>query len=62
MDALELKPNQTFLTNKYKTQSGFFKKEDIRKILQELTDLDYKYKTGLIDLEIGFESILCAYC
>ncbi len=62
IDALELKPNQTFLTNKYKTQSGYFKTNELRNILQQLIDLDYKYKIGLIDLEVGFEAILCAYC
>ena len=62
VEALNLKPNQTFLTNKYKTQAGYFKLEEVRNILQQLTDLDYKYKVGLIDLEVGFESILCAYC
>lgn len=62
IEALNLKPNQTFLTNKYKTQAGYFKAQEIRNIMQQLTDLDYKYKIGLIDLEIGFESILCAYC
>ena len=25
-------------------------------------DLDYKYKIGLIDLNVGLEAILCAYC
>ena len=59
--SLDLKPNQTFLVNKYKTQAGYFKLEELRTILKELTDLDYKYKIGLIDLDIGFESILCAY-
>jgi DNA polymerase-3 subunit delta len=62
ISALDLKPNQTFLVNKYKMQAGYFKTSEIRKILQELSDLDYKYKIGLIDLDIGFESILCAYC
>ncbi len=62
IEALNLKPNQTFLTNKYKTQAGYFKTQEIRNILQQLTDLDYKYKIGLIDLTVGFESILCAYC
>jgi DNA polymerase-3 subunit delta len=60
--ALDLKPNQTFLVNKYKMQAGYFKTAEIRKILKELCDLDYKYKIGEIDLEVGFESILCAYC
>ena len=60
--ALDLKPNQTFLVNKYKMQAGYFKTSEIRKILKELCDLDYKYKIGLIDLEVGFEAVLCAYC
>ena len=60
--ALDLKPNQTFLVNKYKMQAGYFKTSEIKRILQELCDLDYKYKIGLIDLEVGFESVLCAYC
>lgn len=62
IEALNLKPNQTFLTNKYKTQAGYFKEQEIRNILKQLTDLDYKYKIGLIDLSVGLESILCAYC
>ena len=61
IEALNLKPNQTFLTNKYKTQAGYFKQQEIRNILKQLNDLDYKYKIGLIDLEVGFEAILCAY-
>ncbi len=60
--ALDLKPNQTFLVNKYKTQAGYFKTSEIRKILKELCDLDYKYKVGLIDLNLGFEAIICTYC
>ena len=61
-DVLKLKPNQTFLVTKYKTQSGYFKDNELRSILKELSDLDYKYKIGLIDLNIGIESILCNYC
>ena len=60
--SLDLKPNQTFLANKYKAQASYFKQNELRKILQELCDLDYKYKIGLIDLNVGLESILCAYC
>ena len=58
---LDLKPNQAFLANKYRTQAGYFKLNELRRILQELCDLDYKYKFGLIDLQTGLESILCAY-
>ena len=59
---LDLKPNQTFLTNKYKAQAGYFKLKELRRILQEFCDLDYKYKIGLIDINVGLEAILCAYC
>lgn len=61
-DILKLKPNQTFLLSKYKTQAGYFEQNELRKILDELCSLDYNYKIGLIDLNIGIESILCRYC
>ena len=59
---LNLKPNQTFLINKYKTQAKYFSLNELKIILQKLIDLDYGYKIGKIDLQIGLESILCAYC
>ena len=59
---LDLKPNQAFLANKYKAQAGYFKLKELRRILQEFCDLDYKYKIGLIDLNVGLEAILCVYC
>ena len=62
IETLNLKPNQTFLVNKYKMQANYFKTQEIRKILEELIDLDYKYKIGLIDLEMGLKAILCTYC
>lgn len=61
-DALNLKPNQIFLVNKYVKQSQYFNENELKQILQELRDLDYNYKCGLIDLQIGLESILCVYC
>lgn len=60
--SLNLKANQMFLVNKYKIQARGFEKTELRKIIQELEDLDYKYKIGLIDFNIGLESILCTYC
>ncbi len=60
--SLELKPNQIFLVNKYKIQAKSFSKKELRCVLQELADLDYKYKIGLIDLNLGLEAILCTYC
>lgn len=62
VEALNLKPNQTFLANKYKMQVEYFSKKHLRKILQELIDLDYNYKQGNIDINIGLEAILCTYC
>ena len=40
----------------------YFGERDLKAILQNLRDLDYHYKVGLIDLQIGLESILCRYC
>ena len=60
--SLDLKPNQVFLVNKYKAQANLFTREELRKILQELCDLDYKYKIGLIDLQVRIRSnTLCLY-
>lgn len=61
-ESLNLKPNQMFLTNKYKAQATYFKEEELKKILEELMDLDFNYKIGKIDLNIGLEAILCRYC
>ena len=60
--SLDLKPNQIFLVNKYKIQGKYFKTFELKEILQNLRDLDYNYKNGLIDLQVGLESILCRYC
>ena len=60
--SLNLKPNQTFLVPKYTMQANYFKEQELRKIVEELIDLDYNYKTGLIDLNVGLEAILCSYC
>lgn len=61
LQSLDLKPNQTFLVNKYKTQARYFSEKELRKLLTEFCNLDYNYKKGLIDLQIGLESILCCY-
>lgn len=58
-ETLELKPNQMFLVSKYKKQGEYFSFENLRKFLKDLTVLDQKNKKGLIDLEIGLETILC---
>lgn len=62
ISSLNLKPNQTFLVNKYKTQANYFQERELKDILQNLRDLDCDYKNGRIDLQIGLESILCKYC
>ena len=61
-ESLNLKPNQLFLVNKYKMQAKSFSKIELRKILEELINLDANYKIGLIDLQLGLEAILCRYC
>ncbi len=60
--AMNLKPNQAFLLNKYKMQAKYFSEQDIRNILDEMINLDTNYKNGLIDINIGVEAILCRYC
>ena len=59
---LNLKPNQMFLASKYKTQSGYFTKEELKNILEELIMIDKNSKIGLIDLNVGLEAILSKYC
>lgn len=59
--SLNLQPNQMFLVNKYKNQARFYTEQELKNISRELRDLDYKYKIGLIDLQLGLEAILCAY-
>ena len=57
-ESLKLKPNQTFLTTKYIQQSKYFSEKELRKILQELIDLDYNSKNGNIDSIIGMQTII----
>ena len=62
VEVLDLKPNQVFLTTKYKKQASYFQANEIENILKELINLDYTSKNGMIDLEIGMKSILCKNC
>lgn len=62
VSSLNLRQNQTFLVNKYKMQAGYFQEKELKDILKSLRDLDYHYKNGCIDLNIGLESVLCRYC
>ena len=59
---LGLKPNQTFLVNKYRNQLSHFDEITLRKLLDEFVELDYKFKTAKIDVDLGLRSILCTYC
>lgn len=61
LSALNLKSNQTFLVSKYRKQAQYFSIEELRGVLGELIGLDKNYKTGLLDVNIGLEAILCAY-
>ena len=50
-------------TSCYSTNiAKYFKEKELKDILQDLRNLDYKYKIGQIDLQIGLETILCKYC
>ena len=62
VNVLKLKPNQTFLINKYKNQAKHFKVKELRKILNDFADLDYNFKIGNIDLDVGLRSVLCNNC
>lgn len=62
VESMNLKPNQIFLTTKYKKQAEYFKETELRNVLEELINLDENYKIGQIDLSIGLKSILCNYC
>ncbi|MBP3502765.1 MAG: DNA polymerase III subunit delta [Clostridia bacterium] len=59
---LKLKPNQMFLVSKYKRQSSYFSENELRNILFQFVKLDEEYKSGIIDLNIGLESVICGYC
>lgn len=62
IQVLNLKPNQIFLVNKYKGQASYFTKQELKNIIEELMALDKNSKIGLIDLNVGLESILSRYC
>ena len=62
VEVLSLKQNQVFLTTKYRKQAEYFKEKEILQILKELIDLDYKSKSGQIDLDIGLKTVLCKNC
>lgn len=58
-EVLELKPNQMFLVTKYKQQARYFGKKELKIIMKRLIDLDYNSKIGLIDVNVGLESVIC---
>lgn len=60
--SLNLKPNQSFLVGKYSAQAKYFQKDELRKLLEELINIDALSKSGEIDINIGLESVLCNYC
>ena len=57
-EVLDLKPNQMFLTTKYRKQATYFKEEELRDFLSNMLQLEEKYKTGNIDLQIGIEVLI----
>lgn len=61
-ESLDLKPNQAFLITKYRTQANYFDEIELKQMIDALIDLDTNYKSGMIDLNVGLEAILCRYC
>lgn len=61
-EALNLKPNQMFLINKYKGQASYFSKQELKDMLHEFIQLDQHSKIGLIDIQVGVEAVLADYC
>lgn len=57
---LKLKPNQTFLVSKYKKQASYFKEQELENILLKFIKLDEDYKSGVVDINIGIESLICS--
>ena len=55
---LNLKPNQLFLTSKYEMQSKYFTEKELKERLQDMIELDRKSKVGLIDINIGLETLI----
>lgn len=48
-----------FLVKKYKEQASRFTNAELESMLNKLLELDLKSKTGLIDLRVGLDSIIC---
>ena len=59
---LKLKPNQSFLLNKYAAQAKYFNLEELQQILESLIYIDEASKNGNLDIQVGLESVLCNYC
>ena len=45
---------------KYREQASKFTKKELENMLKQLYELDLKAKTGLIDLRVGLDSIICS--
>ena len=54
-EVLDLKPNQAFLSAKYKIQANYFEESELKQILDEFINLYTNYKFGLIDLNLALE-------
>lgn len=56
----ELATKSAYAAGKYKNQSKSFSLEELKNIIKELAKLDIDSKTGMIDLKIGLERIICS--
>ncbi len=55
----ELATKSTYAANKYTSQARSFKLDELVRMIKELAKLDIDSKTGLIDLKIGLEKVIC---
>lgn len=59
--SIGIRTNSSFIIQKYKDQAKHFGARKLKTIMDALTKLDYDYKIGKIDSDIGLRSILCNY-
>lgn len=56
----ELSTKSSYAATKYLNQSKYFELQELINIIKELGKLDVDSKTGMIDLKIGLERIICS--
>lgn len=57
----ELSTKSAYASSKYQNQAKAFSVDELKNILLQLAKLDIDSKTGMIDLKIGLEKVICSY-